>query len=104
MQNRYSEAEGYLQKALTLREKQFGVSSRETAYSLGDLADLYSLMKRYEQAVSLFSRAIETAKKLPHPDDSILASLEERYQALKEKMEDEPESLAVPAHKEAIKK
>ncbi|HEU5378618.1 MAG TPA: tetratricopeptide repeat protein [Ktedonobacteraceae bacterium] len=55
---RYIEAEPLLQRALAIREQQFGSDHPDTATSLNNLAVLYASQGKHEQARPLLQRAL----------------------------------------------
>jgi len=57
-QNRWQDAERCYQACLTMSEERFGKEHTLTALSLNNLAELYSLMGRCEEALPLVERAL----------------------------------------------
>src|SRR5262249_34693686 len=67
----YSEAEPFLQQALSLREQQLGSDHLDTATSLYHLAILYRLAGKYPEAEPLFQRVLSIREQQlgeTHPD------------------------------------
>jgi tetratricopeptide (TPR) repeat protein/class 3 adenylate cyclase len=60
-----------LKKGLKIREKESGPDHPDTASSLNNLAELYKIQGRYEQAEPLYLRALEIRERIlgsEHPD------------------------------------
>jgi tetratricopeptide (TPR) repeat protein len=57
-QNRWQEAEHWWQASLEMSEKRFGVKHFKTANALNNLAELYRMLGRYEDALPLHARAL----------------------------------------------
>src|SRR5258708_11076273 len=67
----YQEAEPLHQEALAIGEKQYGVNHPNTAYLLGNLANLYWNRGKYEEAEPLYQRVLAITEKVlgpEHPD------------------------------------
>ena len=65
---RLEEAAQLYERALTIREKEFGRDSRMVAYSLNKLGNLYRQWNRYADAEPFYQRALAIRKKILSPD------------------------------------
>lgn len=67
----YAKAEPLLQRALAILSKNLGQDNPAVAQSQNNLANLYSVAKKYDRAESLYQKAIDTLEKIKgseHPD------------------------------------
>jgi C4-dicarboxylate-specific signal transduction histidine kinase len=74
--NKYLQAEKYLQRALTIREKEFGKEHAETANSLNNLGNVYNEKGEFDKAEEFYKKALFIREKILddyHPE--IAASL-----------------------------
>ena len=67
-QDRYAEAIPIAEKALLIREKEFGTDHLEVARSLNNLAVLYKEMGNYSKAEPLYKRSLAINEKSLGPD------------------------------------
>jgi tetratricopeptide (TPR) repeat protein len=66
----YQFAQIYHQKSLAISQKVYGKNHKETATDLNDLASVYLLQSKYDEAIKLFLEAIEIGKNsigIKHP-------------------------------------
>lgn len=71
---RYKDAEPLFQRALSIREQEFGVEAVETAISLNDIGELYAEMGRYQDAELSVKRSLEIREQqlgLDNPDTAM---------------------------------
>jgi tetratricopeptide (TPR) repeat protein len=91
---RYQESEPLFQKALSIREQEFGIESIETARSLNDIGTLYSSVGRYQEAEALLKRAFfirEQQLSIDDPNTAIsLNNLAVLYQIMGRYTDTEP--------------
>lgn len=67
-QGRYKDAIPFAQRALAIREKTLGPDDPDTATSLNNLAEVYSLIGAYDKAEPLYQRALTIREKALGPD------------------------------------
>jgi tetratricopeptide (TPR) repeat protein len=67
--SRYQDAESLFKRALSIREKEFGLESIEAATSLNDIGELYAAMGRYQEAELLLKRSFNIREQQLGIDD-----------------------------------
>jgi len=71
----------YIQ-SLAIREKSLGLHHRDVATGLTKLADLYREQGRYQEAQSLYARALEILAQVARPEDPDVTAVRASYTAL----------------------
>ena len=107
---KYTQAEDYLQRALTIREKVFGKEDPETADTLNNLGNIYRDQGEFDKAEKYLKNALAIRKKTlenNHPDIAVslnnlgniytdkgeLDKADEYYQYAKDAIEKSPSEL-----------
>ena len=72
---KYSQAEGFLKKALIIRKKIFGEDHPDVASSYNNLASVYSSLGEYNQAEELYEKALVIWKKINVEDHVDVATI-----------------------------
>ena len=93
-QGRYTEAESFFLRSLSIREKQLGADYLDTAQSLNNLALLYDYQGKYKEAEPLYLRSLDIFEKqlgADHPPVAIcLNNLADLYRKQGRYAEAEP--------------
>jgi tetratricopeptide (TPR) repeat protein len=99
----YSEAQDYLQQALSIRQHVLGPEHHQVAKSLNNLALLYRDQGKYEQAESLFQQALSIWQNVLGPEHPDLALLLENYATLLHQMRRTTEAIKLEERAQAIR-
>ena len=102
-QSRYSEAEPFQKRALSIEEKILGSEYPNVATSLNNLAELYRVQDRYAEAEPLHKRAIAIVEKAVGPEHPNVATFLENYAALLRRTNREAEAMKLEARVKAIR-
>src|ERR1700677_4158702 len=91
---KYKEALPLAQKALALREKEFGLDDAKVAMPLNDLGTIHYNLGQYPVAELLYKRSLSISEKTPGQDQAevaaVLNNLGELYRAEERYAEAEP--------------
>ena len=72
--SRYTDAEPFYKRAVTIREKAHGAKHPDLAWTLQALAGLYRVQGRYEEAEELYGKAVAIQKQARGPEHPDVAS------------------------------
>ncbi len=89
LQEDYTRAEFYYEKARTIRERHLGVEHPRTAHTYYKLAQLHSAQGRYEEAESLYLKALTIRERALGTDHPTIPLMLEEYAILLRKMKKE---------------
>ncbi len=99
----YSEAQDYLQQALSIRQHVLGPEHPDVASSLNNLAMLYYNQGKYEQAEPLLQQALSIRQHVLGPEHPDVAFLLENYATLLHQMRRTAEAVRLEERAQAIR-